>query len=255
MALVHDASAFVRCFGMGIACSAPHIYVSALAFTPSSSQIGELYVDVFPPTLLLKRGRLSHWPALEMSIYADSTPRSVAFSPDGQCIASASDDGTIRVWDAATGEVVAGPFTGHTEAVNSVVFSPDGQRLASASDDGTIRLWDAAIGEVAAPSTGVISSLDMRIALASRDRTIRVKKVGTEESEKVYFVDKLLINSDGWMYGEDGELFLWIPQIHRPYFQRSNIVWIVGKDNTELDLSNFVHGLDWTTVHVNGSYD
>jgi WD40 repeat protein len=66
--------------------------------------------------------------------------RSVAFSPDGQCIASASYDSTIRMWNATTEQVVAGPFTGLADLVTSVAFSPDGQRIASASHDSTIRI-------------------------------------------------------------------------------------------------------------------
>jgi WD40 repeat protein len=47
---------------------------------------------------------------------------SVAFLPDGQHIVSGSGNGTIRVWDAMTGETAAGPFTRHTD----VAFLPDG---------------------------------------------------------------------------------------------------------------------------------
>ena len=80
---------------------------------------------------------------------------SVAFSPDGQRIVSGSDDSTVRVWDAATGQPVGQPLTGHTGAVTSVAFSPDGKRIVSGSCDKTVRLWDADTGQpVGEPLTG-----------------------------------------------------------------------------------------------------
>jgi WD40 repeat protein len=66
---------------------------------------------------------------------------SVAFSPDGQRIVSGSDDKSVRVWDAATGQPLGDPLTGHTGTVSSVAFSPDGHRIASGSKDKTVRLW------------------------------------------------------------------------------------------------------------------
>jgi WD40 repeat protein len=67
----------------------------------------------------------------------------VAFSPDGAHIVSGSEDNTIRMWDAATGKVVAGPFEGHTGGVNSAAFSPDHTHLVSGSKDQTTRVWEA----------------------------------------------------------------------------------------------------------------
>ena len=66
----------------------------------------------------------------------------VAFSPDGRLLASAGDDGTVRLWDPAVGQP-AGTLKGHDDWVSGVAFSPDGRLLASAGDDGTVRLWDA----------------------------------------------------------------------------------------------------------------
>jgi WD40 repeat protein len=69
---------------------------------------------------------------------------SLAFSPDNQTLASASSDGTIRLWNVMTGQVIQ-TLQGHQPSIIpslSVTFSPDGQRLASSSRaDGTIKLW------------------------------------------------------------------------------------------------------------------
>jgi WD40 repeat protein len=150
LALANDESAFVRYFGMAMAMSAPYIYVSALPFAPTYSLILKQYVHRFPPTLTFEPGQLSHWPALEMTIRIFGLVDSVAFSPDGQRIASASNDHMVRVWDATAGQLVADPFTGHTDSVRSVAISSDRQRIASTSNDHTIRVWDATTGQVVA---------------------------------------------------------------------------------------------------------
>ena len=67
---------------------------------------------------------------------------SVAFSPDGQTLASGSGDSTIRLWDLRQPAAAPTVLRGHEHWVLSVAFSPDGQTLASGSADNTIRLWD-----------------------------------------------------------------------------------------------------------------
>ncbi len=67
---------------------------------------------------------------------------SVAWSPDGFKIASASSDQTVRVWNAMNG-CVLGVLRGHGDWVRSVAWSPDGCRLASGCWDKTVRIWDA----------------------------------------------------------------------------------------------------------------
>ena len=71
---------------------------------------------------------------------------SVAFSPDGQFLASGSSDFTVEGWNARTGESV-GALAGNTGKVSSVTFSPDGELLASGGLDKTVRVWKLPVGE------------------------------------------------------------------------------------------------------------
>ena len=68
--------------------------------------------------------------------------RAVAWSPDGQNIASASDDATVRAWDAATGRRIF-TYLNHGSEVYAVAWSPDGQHIASGGWDHTVQVWHA----------------------------------------------------------------------------------------------------------------
>lgn len=70
---------------------------------------------------------------------------SVAISPDGTWLASASYDGTVRLWSPDGTQLAT--LTGHTDSVSSVAISPDSTWLATTSRDRTVRLWETATRE------------------------------------------------------------------------------------------------------------
>ena len=69
----------------------------------------------------------------------------MAFSPDGQRLASGSQDGLATVWDAGTRKELL-TLRGHVDAVSCVAFSPDSKRLATAGRDHVIKIWDVSMG-------------------------------------------------------------------------------------------------------------
>jgi WD40 repeat protein len=116
----------------------------------------------------------------------------VAFSPDGRRVASASADGTARIWDAATGRTL-GILRGHRSRVSTVSWSADSKRLITGSNDETARTWDATtfrqlsvMRDLRGSAWATEFSPDgARVIVGSGDGTARIFDAATGRQERV----------------------------------------------------------------------
>jgi WD40 repeat protein len=132
--------------------------------------------------------------------------RSMAFSPNGQCIASGFSGGVVRLlFVSGERERI---LKGHRDHVNSIAFSPDSQYIVSGSNDGTVRVWSVSgkPERVFRGHTGSIYSVafspDGRsIVSGSEDRTTRVWSVSGEQKGIINRhgsrVDSIIFSEDG----------------------------------------------------------
>jgi len=170
----------------------------------------------------------------------------VAFSPDSRHVVSGLDGGTIHVWNATTGEKVAGSLTEPTGIFFSVAFSPDGQRIVSSSSGQTIHVWNATTGEnVAGSLTGhqdivisvTFSPDGQRIVSGSLDGTIRMWNAMTGEivaspyTGHTDWVTSVIFSPDGQRIvsgSDDGTIYVWNATTGEARISRLAVYWARG---------------------------
>jgi eukaryotic-like serine/threonine-protein kinase len=185
--------------------------------------------------------------------------RMVAWSPDGTRVASASEDGYVKVWATTTGNTLV-TYPGHKNKVRAVAWSHDGTRIASASEDKTVQVWDAATGlnffsypnHIASVIGVAWSPKDNYIASASEDKTVQVwdatsgaklqvLKHSTTVGSLAWSPDsKYIVTGD---YNSDDSVRIWDWQNQAG----SSVLSFLDKPDHALQSSNPVYTVDWSS--------
>jgi WD40 repeat protein/serine/threonine protein kinase len=150
--------------------------------------------------------------------------RALAYSPEGNLLAGAGDDGTIRVWEAGSLRLVR-LLVGHDRAIRSLTWSPSGVYLASAGEDAAIRLWDVGSGRLlrtlhghSKPIYAVAWSVDgATLASGSQDKSVRFWAVTNGQAigpvlDHPNYVHTVAWSPDGRVLaaaGRDKAIWLW----------------------------------------------
>ena len=169
---------------MNFACIQKHsfeIYQSSLVWVPKKSLIRNIYATDIKRVPQVVQGLFNLWGETELYIQNSSRVNSVAFSQDGNRVVSGSEDNTVRIWNATTGEVEA-ELKGDMDFMTSVAFSQDGSRVVSGSEDKKVWIWNTTTCEVEAElegHTGWVRSVAFsqdgsQVVSGSDDKTVQI---------------------------------------------------------------------------------
>ncbi|KAK4172256.1 hypothetical protein QBC36DRAFT_223078 [Triangularia setosa] len=181
---IRDAHRFALSYRWIIEQTPLQAYTSALVFAPVGSLVKKRFQTEEPSWISVKPVVDTDWNACLQTLEGHSSlVCSVAFSADGQRLASGSYDHTVKIWDPASGQCLQ-TLEGHSSSVSSVAFSADGLRLASGSYDHTVKIWDPASGQCLQTLEGhshtdsvssvAFSADGQRLASGSHDRAVKI---------------------------------------------------------------------------------
>jgi len=171
---------------------------------------------------------------------------SVAFSPDGKLALTGSSDGTIRLWDAETGNQVRA-FIGVSDKIRSVAFSPTGDLALSGGDDKTVRLWDIDTGKEIKKLTGhsgavncVSFSPDGGYAVSgSDDTTLRLWDIAKRSEIEVRILTGHQSRIESAAFSPDGKSLLSLSAEGNPR------LWSIASGKlvrSDFEISNYGNG-------------
>ncbi len=159
--------------------------------------------------------------------------RDLAFSPDGKLVATASDDGVVRIFDTARAQEVYA-LADHEDAALSVAFSPSGARLASGSRDTNVRVWNTNDGALTHTFSGPASfhvvawSPDEQFVCAVQTRELQLFHLPSLTLKDLLLGHTRWVRRARWLasgvlvsVADDGQLFTWAIHFGRPIMRAS----------------------------------
>ena len=173
--------------GKQIALIGPHPHtLRGMKFTRDGRRVAicgdDTLIRIYDLAKVLCAGSVSHVDSYCLQVLRGHTNWvfSIAYSPDERQMASTSADGTVRIWDLATGECLH--ILRHEHWVIRTIFSPDGRQLIVSGMSATIYIWDTISGQLLQTLNGhadwvwsIATSTDGKTLIsAGEDRTIRV---------------------------------------------------------------------------------
>lgn len=214
------------------------VVLIAFSYIGIHTRIASVQSVFTPPTHFTYRGH---------KLYVSS----VAWSPNGQRMASASGDGTVQVWNVSTGARIL-TYRGHKGDVMSVAWSPDGQEIASGGLDGTVQIWDVNTGQTILIYRGHTSAVfavswspnGRYLASASSDGTVQVWNAATGQRLFMYGQQTHVISPSPW------NTVAWSPDDTRLAIGGPDGVFVfdalTGKNITSYNTQGVVHDVAWS---------